>query len=330
MMPAPEKAGDCMGKEKIATKRGTTLFTNKLGKFERISVEEMKIVFNRVVPGLMPVETIDKRGKITLQVNVTGWTPLTAYFTAGMNSDTALTFIWHTARIAHHCERYGLRVDSLCWSLDQVFVDPQGNIAMVYWPVTTLEQKIYTPLTFYYSFAGILSRSRRYAKIGKTYLSYFYQRSEMDFSLFYDMVKMIVRQWNDIRKNAAGGGSGPVNTPDPSYPMIAFTGKLVRQSESLVLDRKSMILGRDSKCDVVIKGFDGLSRQHARIENEEGEYYLTDLNSSNGTFINGKRQEPNQRTLLCNGDEIRFGNATYVFNQPDRNQTISIHQVNRS
>lgn len=318
-----------MGKEKLVTKRGATLFVNKLGKFERINMEEMKILINRTVPGLMPVELIDKRGKITLQVDLTGWTPLTAYFTVGMNSDTALTFIWSTARIAHHCERYGLRVDGLCWGLDQVFVNQQGNVAMIYWPVTSLEQKTCTPLSFYYSFTGLLARSRRYAAMGQRYTAYFYQRSEIDFAPFYDLLKGIIREWKDIRNNAAKKNLQPIDGPDPVYAAAACVGSLERKGEKILLKKKSTVVGRDPQCDVVLGGFDGLSRRHALIENEEDQYYLTDLDSRNGTYLKGHRQEPGERILLQSGDEIRFGNVTYVFNQPDRNQTISIHQVNR-
>jgi len=51
-----------------------------------------------------------------------------------------------------------------------------------------------------------------------------------------------------------------------------------------------------------------VSRRHARITLNNGQYFLEDLGSTNGTFINrGKRLAPGQRQALCDGDEIIVG-----------------------
>lgn len=53
-----------------------------------------------------------------------------------------------------------------------------------------------------------------------------------------------------------------------------------------------------------------ISRRHAQIEKEGGEFFLVDLASVNGTKINGKRIPPNKKNLLRDGDVIEFGKAT--------------------
>jgi pSer/pThr/pTyr-binding forkhead associated (FHA) protein len=50
---------------------------------------------------------------------------------------------------------------------------------------------------------------------------------------------------------------------------------------------------------------DGLSRQHARIEWQDGAYWLTDLGSTNGTMVNQTRLSGPHR--LADGDVIRAG-----------------------
>lgn len=52
------------------------------------------------------------------------------------------------------------------------------------------------------------------------------------------------------------------------------------------------------------------SRQHAQIQQHGSEFVLVDLNSSNGTFVNGGRIEEH---VLSNGDEIRIGDAILQF-----------------
>ena len=51
----------------------------------------------------------------------------------------------------------------------------------------------------------------------------------------------------------------------------------------------------------------GLSRVHAQIHVEAEQLFITDLNSTNGTFLAGKRLEPHTPTLLRKGDELLLG-----------------------
>ena len=57
-----------------------------------------------------------------------------------------------------------------------------------------------------------------------------------------------------------------------------------------------------------------VSRRHARILHQSGQYLLEDLGSTNGTFINrGRRLLPGSRHALSNGDEIIVGKTFLKF-----------------
>lgn len=64
--------------------------------------------------------------------------------------------------------------------------------------------------------------------------------------------------------------------------------------------------------DAVIKD-DTVSRIHARFVREGDAVYVTDLNSTNGTFKNGLRLDPNETVQIEAGDEIRFGKMTFCY-----------------
>lgn len=57
-----------------------------------------------------------------------------------------------------------------------------------------------------------------------------------------------------------------------------------------------------------------VSRRHARVTFREGQYFLEDLGSTNGTFVNrGKRLSPGTRQSLNDGDEIIVGKTFLRF-----------------
>lgn len=56
-----------------------------------------------------------------------------------------------------------------------------------------------------------------------------------------------------------------------------------------------------------------VSRFHAKIEYLGGEYYLVDLNSTNGTYLNGEKLRSHERKRLESGDRVRFADVGYYF-----------------
>ncbi len=56
-----------------------------------------------------------------------------------------------------------------------------------------------------------------------------------------------------------------------------------------------------------------VSHFHARMQREGSEYYITDLNSKTGTFINGQKLSTENQQKIVNGDKITFGNVEFIF-----------------
>lgn len=54
-----------------------------------------------------------------------------------------------------------------------------------------------------------------------------------------------------------------------------------------------------------------IGRIHCKIEKIDGKYYVEDLNSVNGTFLNGTRLEANCSQLIENGDSLRLANTEF-------------------
>ncbi len=86
------------------------------------------------------------------------------------------------------------------------------------------------------------------------------------------------------------------------------------------LNRKSKItIGRSSECDVVLPDQSSISRKHAVIEKRGKKFFLTDLGSMNGTFLNGKRIDGSVE--VSETDAIYIGR--YLFKLKGRAQDIA-------
>jgi pSer/pThr/pTyr-binding forkhead associated (FHA) protein len=74
------------------------------------------------------------------------------------------------------------------------------------------------------------------------------------------------------------------------------------------------IIGRSPECDVQL-AVENVSRMHARIRYRDEEYYLEDLDSTNGTYVNSIRVVG---CVLRNNDLIEIGGVKIIFTEEKR------------
>lgn len=89
--------------------------------------------------------------------------------------------------------------------------------------------------------------------------------------------------------------------------------RLNGQTTDLDLAAASYSIGRSAENDIVLEG-GRVSRQHGRLQREGDGYLVLDLDSHNGTFVNGQRIQ--QPARLKPGDEIGIGPHVLVFGPP--------------
>lgn len=82
---------------------------------------------------------------------------------------------------------------------------------------------------------------------------------------------------------------------------------------SFVIEEDSFLLGgRNEQADGQLSA-SGVSRNHARITKEDDQYYIEDLNSRNGTYLNGELLAYKQKCPVNPGDHLRFAREEYIF-----------------
>lgn len=112
--------------------------------------------------------------------------------------------------------------------------------------------------------------------------------------------------------------------------LVFLSGELI--AVPIPLDREEVIMGRALEADVRVNDTQ-VSRQHAKItatanaDKHATDYVLTDLDSRNGTFLNGRRV---RRETLENGDKISIGETILRFDlldEIDREYQRQIHRL---
>ncbi|HQX55985.1 MAG TPA: GGDEF domain-containing protein [Pyrinomonadaceae bacterium] len=112
--------------------------------------------------------------------------------------------------------------------------------------------------------------------------------------------------------------------------LVFLSGELI--AVPIPLEREEVILGRALEADVRVNDTQ-VSRQHARVTTQidpstgSSQYFLSDLNSRNGTFLNGDRITMSR---LTNGDKIAIGETLLRFDlldEIDREYQRQIHRL---
>lgn len=88
---------------------------------------------------------------------------------------------------------------------------------------------------------------------------------------------------------------------------------IIRENETAdnkqIYTQSELRIGRDPTCEVQLMD-DTVSNQHARLWFRNKQWWIEDLLSTNGTFLNDERLET--PTILISGDEIRVGKLLLI------------------
>ena len=94
----------------------------------------------------------------------------------------------------------------------------------------------------------------------------------------------------------------------------------------IVLKDREMMIGKvRGITDICLEGR-SISRVHARISQDQEGCSITDLGSTNGTYVNGTRLAERQRKYLQQGDEVRIAEAVFVF-QTEETEILRSQQL---
>ena len=103
----------------------------------------------------------------------------------------------------------------------------------------------------------------------------------------------------------------PAEAADASRSLLAWLWGEQGVAGEYLLGGRSVTIGRDPGSDIVL-GDPTVSREHARIEHDGGQWWLVRMESTGRTWLNGQRIARGQRLPVHDGDRLRFGFHTQL------------------
>ena len=113
------------------------------------------------------------------------------------------------------------------------------------------------------------------------------------------------------------------STTTPACIVQIYGGPLGRRVE---LTGNPITIGRDDD-NAIAAQLDTVSRRHSRVFSVEGEHFVEDLESTNGTFVNDR--QISAATALHNGDLIRCGSAVFKFIEGGNVEALYHEEIHR-
>ncbi len=112
-------------------------------------------------------------------------------------------------------------------------------------------------------------------------------------------------------------------TFEPTGETVCLSGEYVRErclqgnvngeSVKIPLNHFPIILGKLAGLSDYVISDDTVSRMHARLEQRNGQIFISDLNSTNGTIKNGNMLSMNEAVALEPGDQITLGRVSFTY-----------------
>jgi adenylate cyclase len=135
-----------------------------------------------------------------------------------------------------------------------------------------------------------------------------------------------------VRSNQRARIHSPLESPSDGFSSASAPGTIERMAKLVVFEDQgrreyelhgTTTIGRhDANTIQILDGM--LSKQHLQISNQGGTWILQDLNSTNGTFVNGTRAGTVQ---LNDGDALQLGTTKAVFSNPPGTPAQAFHRA---
>lgn len=285
-------------------KNGTNfgyIFRNK----EQFSLTEYKVLKNQEKNVFIKCMKMLYNGKIELFYILDGWKSLES-IAANINENSFLTIMTNILASIIDVRNNGfLSCQNIDISFDKIYIDPNTlKVRLVYVPC---KERIFEDYLIFENTlrTELIKFIQCHAMEGiKT------ERFAMELS---DGMLSLKDLYNHLKGVKSSVETKTVKLETKSFSTrLRFVAINAPFRCELVVDKSEFVIGKNpALVDGPITFNKAISRIHCKIVKEGEGYRICDLNSANGTYVNGERLEPNEQRIIKKGDIVRLANSDF-------------------
>ncbi len=255
-------------------------------------------------------------GKIKLIYYTSTYKSLRNMLTS-LDGDAFLSIIVDMLRSVIEIKNNGfLSCMNLDLSFDKVFVDQNTlEVSLIYLPINnpdtdiaSFENELRTEIVKLISCVPAFSNDKMARVSG--YLS----NGTLSFNQLYSSICSEMQGRSKQQGNAGSyGGKDPFDsTVSAKQPPMHFVSADNASNVDFIINKPEFVIGKNAaQVDGAITFNKTISRIHCKISYSNGIYYITDLGSTNGTFVNNSRIGAHNPKAVKSGDVIRLSNSIF-------------------
>ena len=266
-----------------------------------------KVLRNKENSGFIKCNKVIHNGKIKLVYNTSKYKNLEEVI-INSSVDTVITVINKLMRVAISVKDNGfIEYKNIISNLKNIFVDENNlNVYFIYLPIVNtdrtdkmfideIKRNILKVMDFNSYLRGIQVNNLRFNLTTNKTLE----------EILYDMD-------NTSNKNIVKTIDNKGLMIDSVSKSIALKGINTPIDINILIDKDRYLIGSSREyADGVITFNKAISRRHCMILKEMNDYYIVDIGSANGTYLNGVRINKNIKMKIKNGDIIKIANSEF-------------------
>ena len=266
-----------------------------------------KVLRNKENSGFIKCNKVIHNGKIKLVYNTSKYKSLEEVI-INSSIDTFITVINKLMRVAIGVKDNGfIEYKNIISNLKNIFVDENNlNVYFIYLPIVNtdrtdkmfideIKRNILKVMDFNSYLRGIQVNNLRFNLTTNKTLE----------EILYDMD-------NTSDKNIVETIDNRGIMIDSVSKRIALKGINTPIDINILIDKDRYLIGSSREyADGVITFNKAISRRHCMILKEMNDYYIVDVGSANGTYLNGLRINKNIKMKIKNGDIIKIANSEF-------------------
>ena len=293
---------------------------------------EIDLIKTGLIQNLLPFDVVKKGKQTYLQWHTDGYVLLTDYFRLDnyMDKKLLVRLLVQLVEMYKSMQKYSLSIEKMITEIDKVFVRPSSReLKFIFLPVEMyggsgdLKEFIADILqTVHYSPYEDQVYINDFLEILNGCVGFDYKEIERFSESLTNIITEKKHKNNNYEKKRCSFCGALIESSCLFCSVCGgrIEGKrscpfIVRNSrrERVCIDNFPFNIGKSLENDCVINDNPLISRRHARIEKDGSKYYIIDLKSTNGSFIEKKRIPSDIKVEIFDGDVFSLADEVFTF-----------------